>query len=119
MSIGPFRFAPDRLIKHDIISFHESKNTRLVDIFHEPECKQNRDISVDTKCVLLRDDHVVLFAIDCLLALHAGVKKWRSRRRTLRALAQLDERQLHDIGLTGTNMIEIAPWSAGHDKNTH
>lgn len=50
--------------------------------------------------VLLRDDHIVLLAIDAFLALHTSFKKWRTRRRTLRALADLDERQLRDIGLT-------------------
>jgi uncharacterized protein YjiS (DUF1127 family) len=49
---------------------------------------------------VLRDDHVVLLAIDALLALYASFKKWRNRRRTLRALADLDDRQLRDIGLT-------------------
>jgi uncharacterized protein YjiS (DUF1127 family) len=50
--------------------------------------------------VLLRDDHIVLLAIDALLALHTSFKKWRNRRRTLQALADLDDRQLRDIGLT-------------------
>lgn len=50
--------------------------------------------------VLLRDDHIVLLAIDAFLALRTSFKKWRTRRRTLRALADLDERQLRDIGLT-------------------
>ena len=49
--------------------------------------------------VLLRDDHIVLLAIDALLALHASFEKWRHRRRTLQALADLDDRQLRDIGL--------------------
>jgi uncharacterized protein YjiS (DUF1127 family) len=35
-----------------------------------------------------------------LVALHASFKKWRNYRRTLRALADLDEHQLRDIGLT-------------------
>jgi len=46
------------------------------------------------------DDHIVLLAIDVLLALHASFKKWRRHRRALRALADLDERQLNDIGFT-------------------
>jgi uncharacterized protein YjiS (DUF1127 family) len=50
--------------------------------------------------VLLRDDHLVLLTIDRLLALRTAFQKWRKRRKTLRALADLDERQLHDIGLT-------------------
>ena len=48
----------------------------------------------------LRDDHLVLLTIDRLLTLHAAFKRWRKRRKTLRALADLDERQLRDIGLT-------------------
>ena len=48
---------------------------------------------------LLRDDHIILLAIDGLLALHAAFKKWRLHRKTLRALADLDDRQLRDIGL--------------------
>jgi uncharacterized protein YjiS (DUF1127 family) len=39
-------------------------------------------------------------AIDALLALHTLFKKWRSHRRTLRELADLDDHQLRDIGLT-------------------
>jgi hypothetical protein len=50
--------------------------------------------------VLLRDDHIVLLAIDALLALHTLFKKWRKHRRTLRELADLDDHQLRDIGLT-------------------
>ena len=48
----------------------------------------------------LRNDHVVLWAIDGLLALRAALLRWRSRRRTFRALANLDEEQLRDVGLT-------------------
>lgn len=60
--------------------------------------------------VLLRDDHIVLLAIDAFLALHASFKKWRSRRRTLRALADLGERQLRDIGLTRDEaLLETIP----------
>ena len=56
--------------------------------------------AVVQKAVLLRDDHIVLLAIDVLLMLPARLKRWRNRRRTLRALADLDECQLRDIGLT-------------------
>ena len=54
----------------------------------------------ETRSVLLRDDHVVLWAIDGLVALHVAFVKWRNHRRTFRALADLDEEQLRDIGLT-------------------
>jgi hypothetical protein len=53
----------------------------------------------------LRDDHLVLLTIDRLLALHAAFRRWRKRRKTLRALADLDERQLRDIGLTRAKRI--------------
>ena len=49
---------------------------------------------------ILRDDHLVVVTIDRLLALQAAFKRWRKRRKTLRALADLDDRQLRDIGLT-------------------
>jgi uncharacterized protein YjiS (DUF1127 family) len=35
-----------------------------------------------------------------LLALHTAFVKWRNHRRTFRALADLVEEQLRDIGLT-------------------
>ena len=58
--------------------------------------EQNRRQSINA----LRDDHIVLWAIDGLLALHSAFKTWRQRKRTLRILADLDDRQLRDIGLT-------------------
>jgi Domain of unknown function (DUF1127) len=54
----------------------------------------------ENRSVPLRNDHVVLWAIDGLLTLHAALVRWRSRRRTLRALAELDDEQLRDVGLT-------------------
>jgi hypothetical protein len=58
----------------------------------------------------LRDSHIVLLAVDVLVALHASLRKWRDHRRTLRALADLDEHQLRDIGLTREEV-----WS-GHPR---
>ena len=57
----------------------------------EPGCKS---------APVLRDDHIVSLLIDALVTLHLSFKKWRTHRRTLKALAGLDERQLHDIGIT-------------------
>jgi len=67
----------------------------------QQKIQQRRDGSCQHQAsFVLRDDHVVLRAIDALLALYASFKKWRNRRRTLLALGDLDDRQLHDIGLT-------------------
>jgi uncharacterized protein YjiS (DUF1127 family) len=49
---------------------------------------------------VLRDDHIVLVKLDGLLALYAAFQKWRHHKKTVRALAELDEWQLRDIGLT-------------------
>jgi uncharacterized protein YjiS (DUF1127 family) len=49
---------------------------------------------------VLRDDHIVLLAIDGVLTLHAAIKSYLMRRRTRKILAALDDRQLRDIGLT-------------------
>jgi len=65
--------------------------------------------------VLLKDDHIVLMAIDALLSLHASFKKWRHHRRTLRALADLDDHQLRDIGLTRDGDQYRSP--AGSDQD--
>jgi uncharacterized protein YjiS (DUF1127 family) len=64
--------------------------------------QQNRDGSSHNQAssVRLRDDHIVLLAIDALLTLHASFKKWRNRQRTLRVLADLNDHQLRDIGFT-------------------
>jgi len=40
-------------------------------------------------------------------ALYGSIKKWRKRRRTLRALAHLDDRLLRDIGVMRG---DDAPW---------
>ena len=48
----------------------------------------------------LRDSHIALYAVDALVTLHASFTKWRNHRITLRALADLNEDQLRDIGLT-------------------
>lgn len=67
---------------------------------------------------LLRDDHVIILAIDALLAAHAAGKRWLQRRRTRRALAELDDRQLRDIGVTRTEALcESSRWWPGRDKS--
>lgn len=55
----------------------------------------------------LREDHIVLLAIDAVLALHAITKRYFERRRTRRILAELDDRQLRDVGLTRTEALRM------------
>lgn len=66
----------------------------------------------------LRDDHLVLLTINRLLTLHAAFKRWRKRRKTLRALSDLDERQLRDIGLTRDDLQfePLAELEEAHSK---
>jgi uncharacterized protein YjiS (DUF1127 family) len=69
---------------------------------------------------LLRDDHIIILAIDALLAAHAAVRRWLQRRQTRRALAELDDRQLRDIGVTRAEaMCESSRWWPGRDKSRH
>ena len=122
MSIIPFRLSPDTFVKHDVVKLADADDiaTSMDSVVPGGRLKQNCKSSAagrETGPNLLRDDHIVLLAIDALLALHASFKKWRSRRRTLRALADLDERQLHDIGLTRDEALYgQTSWSLGGHK---
>jgi uncharacterized protein YjiS (DUF1127 family) len=49
---------------------------------------------------LLREDHILCFIMDAVLAAHGAAKRWLKRRRTRELLVALDEHQLSDIGLT-------------------
>ena len=85
-----FRIPPPAFVKHNDVKLFGT-NTNGVD--RAP--KRNHSPQAP-----LRDSHLVLLAVDGLVALQASFKKWRNRRQTLRALADLDEHQLRDIGLT-------------------
>jgi uncharacterized protein YjiS (DUF1127 family) len=93
-----FRNPPHAFVKHDNLRLSSVGVVEQV----EPEIGGNcaKPIFRKQPAVPLRDDHIVLFAIDALITLRASFKKWRNRRLTLRALADLGEHQLHDIGLT-------------------
>lgn len=45
-----------------------------------------------------------------LLVLTASFRQWLRRRRTLRILAKLDERQLRDIGLMRDDVLFASPF---------
>ena len=70
--------------------------------------KCNRTASGKADPVFLRDDHIVLLAIDGLLAAHAAINRWFKRWRTRQLLAALDKHQLRDIGLT---RADVSSWS--------
>jgi len=97
---------PHNFVRRDDIRFcsaqhAESKGKRIFDrsLLHKEPAP-------------LRGGHIVLYAVDALVTLHASFKRWRNRRLTLRALADLNEHQLRDIGLardeTGYRPLEEA-----------
>jgi uncharacterized protein YjiS (DUF1127 family) len=90
-----FRSSPHTFVEHGA---HELANTFRID--HAAKRNNNNLVGCRNSPASLRNDHVVLLAIDALVALRAWFKKWRDHRRTLRALADLDEHQLRDIGIT-------------------
>src|SRR6516164_7976395 len=49
---------------------------------------------------LSQGNHVLFLVVDAVVAVHSAFRRWLSRRRTQRALANLDDHQLRDIGLT-------------------
>lgn len=90
---GLFKF-PHNFVRHD--RSEVDNRTVTINALYKLESVTGRN----NRPAALRDDHIVLAVIDGLVYLHASFKRWRNRRRTLRALADLDERQLRDIGLT-------------------
>jgi uncharacterized protein YjiS (DUF1127 family) len=91
-----FRF-PRNFVRHDDLRL--SSGGAIEHVEPKPKRKCGRPV-FDEPPAPLRDSHIVLSAIDVLVTLHASFKKWRNHRLTLRALDDLDERQLHDIGVT-------------------
>jgi uncharacterized protein YjiS (DUF1127 family) len=91
-----FRF-PRNFVRHDDLRL--SSGGAIEQVEPKPKRKCGRPVFGEGRAPL-RDSHIVLFAIDVLVMLHASFKKWRNHRLTLRALDDLDERQLRDIGLT-------------------
>jgi hypothetical protein len=100
-----FRCPPSTCVKQDGLKIPEVSivTTQIESAGRQFEHTRNSSATRGVSSFLLRNDHIVLLAIDALLVLHASFKKWRQRKRTIRALADLDERQLRDIGLTRDN----------------
>ncbi len=103
MSISLFRFPPGSFVKHEGLELYGANPDATSANNRGP--KRKSSVTRETEPSLLRDDHIVLLAIDALLALHAAVKRYFAHRRTRRILSTLDERQLRDIGLTRTEAL--------------
>ena len=111
-----FRDAPRVFVRHHGFKFpHPTGRTRVECEGQKPEQNRGGPFGHRAPSVSLRDDHIILAAIDALLALHASFKKWRNRRETLRVLADLDDRQLRDIGLTRDDSDSYRPLAGVDD----
>jgi hypothetical protein len=91
-----FRF-PHILVNHDNFTVNNCTNASAAE--RSPP-KRRYPVDNINRRAPLRDDHIILWLIDHLLSLHGHFVAWRNRRQTFRALDDLDERQLRDIGLT-------------------
>jgi len=106
-----FKYPPRSFIKHKGFKFADTQRAvRTGDTARTtPAQSDTRAVDPRIAAFLLKDDHLALMAIDGLLALYAKFKAkfqtWRSRRRTLKALAGLNDRQLRDIGLSRGDML--------------
>jgi uncharacterized protein YjiS (DUF1127 family) len=59
------------------------------------------------KKAAFRDSHIVILIVEALASMWVSFKQWRNRRRTLKVLADLDDHQLRDIGLTRGGTQEV------------
>jgi uncharacterized protein YjiS (DUF1127 family) len=89
-----FRFPP-AFPKHNYIKLFDAQDAEHV----ERKGKSDKPVARKSPLAPLREGHIILLVIDVLVTLHAAFRKWRNHRRTLRALEELDEHQLADIGL--------------------
>ena len=90
-----FGFPHSAFVKHNDIKLFDAQAAEHV----ERKEKSDKPVARKSPSAPLRNGHIVLLAIDALVAMHAAFRKWRNHRRTLRALEELDEHQLRDIGL--------------------
>jgi uncharacterized protein YjiS (DUF1127 family) len=111
-----FRIPPRIFTQHE-----DFEDLRLTEgsAFPLPGNASRQKLAQDCRPNVLRDDHIVLVAIDRLLALYAALQKWRQHKKTVRALAELDERQLRDIGLTRDETHYHALAELGDARSQH
>jgi len=64
---------------------------------------------------LSKSDHVLFLVVEAIVAVHGAFRRWRDRRRTRRALAELDDHRLRDIGLERDDIVLDPPawWWSG------
>jgi len=67
---------------------------------------------------LLRKDHILFLVMDAALAGYAAVRCWWERWQTRQVLAELNEQQLRDIGVTRAQALrESRRWWPGRDMS--
>lgn len=66
---------------------------------------------------LARSDHVLFLVVDAIVAMHAAFRRWRDRRETRRALAELNDQQLRDIGLEREEIVLAPAWSWAGERS--
>ena len=67
---------------------------------------------------LLRKDHIFFLVMDAVLTGRTAVRRWWEHWRTRQALADLDARQLRDIGVTRAQALrESRRWWPGRDRS--
>jgi uncharacterized protein YjiS (DUF1127 family) len=111
-----FKSPPSTFTQHE-----DLRDLRLTEgsAFPLPANASRQKLPQNCRANVLRDDHIVLVAIDRLLALYEGLQKWKQHKKTLRALAELDERQLRDIGLTRDQTHYHALAELGDARSRH
>ncbi len=88
-------------MRHDLLSRNDKKVTDLERL----------------KAELARSDHVLFLVVDAIVAVHAAFRRWRGRRRTRRALAELNDQQLRDIGLEREEIVLAPGWSWADERS--
>jgi uncharacterized protein YjiS (DUF1127 family) len=73
-----------------------------------PHEEVNMSAHIDTKSVVLRRREPVPVFGGAITAIVARMHAWRDRACQRRALSQLDDRLLHDIGLTRYDVLSEA-----------
>lgn len=69
-------------------------------------------------CGLLRQDHIIFLAMDVGVAGYAAVRRWWELWQTRQVLAELNEHQLRDIGVTRAQALrESRRWWPGRDTS--